>query len=365
MLVAVVLIELAVARQLAAFTNMFAEDWRLTGRAAGRKAVHCQVVCFGDSLVKFGVQPAVIEERTGGRVYNLALYRGQTPSSYFLLRHVLRSGARPAEVVVDADPHLLEHDPLASVRPWAELCDVSDLLDLAWESGDVSFPGRALTAQAIPSLRSRAEIRAWVLAALSGDAGVAKAALKGLWRNWRVNRGAQLMPANPAYPEELIAKSYGPAGWSPRPINLRYARRFLDLAARHGVRVFWVIPPVNPLVQDRRERCPLDAQHAGLLAALLADFPNLVVVDGRRSGYDRRAFHDATHLCREGAVALSAEIGDLIGRPYPAAPGSRWTRLQPFRARNSAAPMEDLMESHHAIARAPRRDLGAPPVLTR
>ncbi|HEV3120959.1 MAG TPA: hypothetical protein VGY53_03615, partial [Isosphaeraceae bacterium] len=47
-------------------------DWRLTGRSVAREAPGCEVLCFGDSLVKYGIAPRVIEKRTGKRAYNFA-----------------------------------------------------------------------------------------------------------------------------------------------------------------------------------------------------------------------------------------------------------------------------------------------------
>ena len=39
------------------------------------------VICFGDSLVKLGIVPAVIEGRLGRRAYNLSACAGQAPAT--------------------------------------------------------------------------------------------------------------------------------------------------------------------------------------------------------------------------------------------------------------------------------------------
>ena len=65
----------------------------------------------GDSLAKLGVAPSLVEARSGRSVYNLAVCAGQAPSSYFLLRRVLDSGARPTAILVDFFPRLLQVPP--------------------------------------------------------------------------------------------------------------------------------------------------------------------------------------------------------------------------------------------------------------
>src|SRR3954465_2985596 len=70
-------------------------DWVQSRKASDRDVRGCRLLCFGDSQVKTGVVPQVLEARTGWRTHNLALVGGQAPSSYFLLRRALDRGARP------------------------------------------------------------------------------------------------------------------------------------------------------------------------------------------------------------------------------------------------------------------------------
>ena len=68
------------------FANYSAECWRMSGWAA-RHVRRSEVLCFGTSLSKHGVLPRVIEHlQTGKRAYNLAVFSGPVPASYFLLR---------------------------------------------------------------------------------------------------------------------------------------------------------------------------------------------------------------------------------------------------------------------------------------
>ena len=85
------------------FRHPWGWDWKQTVRAIGREARGCEVLCFGDSLVKYGVVPRVLEARLGRRAYNLAVANGQAPTAYFLLRRALEAGARPAAVLIDGE----------------------------------------------------------------------------------------------------------------------------------------------------------------------------------------------------------------------------------------------------------------------
>ncbi len=74
-----------------ALANYSAECWRVTGEAV-RQVLASEVLCSGTSLSKHGVHPRVIQARTGKRAYNLELFSGPLPASYFLQRRRWRRG---------------------------------------------------------------------------------------------------------------------------------------------------------------------------------------------------------------------------------------------------------------------------------
>jgi len=67
----VALAELAAGRIDLGASNPDGAFWRHRARAARREAARCRVLCLGDSLVKYAVDPAVIEARLGRRACNL------------------------------------------------------------------------------------------------------------------------------------------------------------------------------------------------------------------------------------------------------------------------------------------------------
>src|SRR5439155_1142850 len=99
MLAGVMMIELLVTQHDLAYTPSMSLDWKMSGRRAEREAPKSEILCFGDSLIKLGVAPRIVEAGTGRRCYNLGVMFGVAPSEYFLLRRVLQSGARPSALV--------------------------------------------------------------------------------------------------------------------------------------------------------------------------------------------------------------------------------------------------------------------------
>jgi hypothetical protein len=81
-------------------------SWQDAARAASGPEGRSDILCLGDSRIKLGLLPRVLEERLNLTSYNLALLGGQAPSSCFLLRRLL-GGSR--------------HPPIGR-RDWRALC---------------------------------------------------------------------------------------------------------------------------------------------------------------------------------------------------------------------------------------------------
>src|SRR4051794_16960909 len=73
MLVLVAAVEAHFAVHGLRYTSDQALSWKHSARDAVTAARGCEVLCFGDSLVKFGVLPNVITEATNRRAFSLAL----------------------------------------------------------------------------------------------------------------------------------------------------------------------------------------------------------------------------------------------------------------------------------------------------
>jgi hypothetical protein len=330
MLAMVWIIESIVVRCEGHWKPMLAWDWRTTSAAASRSAADCDVLCFGDSQVKHGVLPGVIEERTGWRAYNLALNRGQAPASYYLLRRALRSGARPKAIVVGFHSGLLTTFPAFNWGLWPELLEPGELCGLIWEARDVTLATRTLIGWLLPSTRQSQEIRAAVGAALVGQPLDPRGLIPAARRNWLAHRGAQANEKDPSFTDPPVRPAVPWEGcyWTCRRANRIYLRSFLQLAASRDVPVYLLLPTRSPSARFDRERRGTDAMFDRFLKGLQTEFPNLYVVDGRRLNYDKTLFIDTVHLDRDGAAAFTREVASVLQRKAPKTGAEpRWTVL--------------------------------------
>jgi hypothetical protein len=348
-------VEAYIARRDLDFSTVWAQDWRSGGAAARVEAPGCAVLCFGDSLLKYGLIPSVLEARTGGRAYNMAMHAGKAPGSYFLLQRALESGARPRAVVVDFDAAHLAIGPLDLARQWPEMLTWRDCLDLSVEMRDASLFGQLALAKLLPSLRARHEIREALYALYRRRRERPRYEILVHLRNWSLNRGAQVVPKNSKPPSEVDrARRLPPLPpWECDPTNAAYVERFLSLAQSRGIPVYWLIAPCKGWVQSERERIGYEQPYNVYIKRLIDRYPNLVLLDARHSGYPERVFDDITHLDREGAVALSASVGDVLrAGPGRGAGGPRWLELPPYLDRPSDGAIEDVEQSRIALRQA-------------
>jgi hypothetical protein len=326
---AVVLIgfaEYGVFRCFAKQTPFIPASWQESGRAVTSEAVGVEILVFGDSQAKCGVQPRFL----GRNGFNLAVVGGQAPSSYFLLKRAIQAGARPKAVVVDFFPSLLASDLRINTRQWAEMLDLRECLDLFWTSRDTRLLVPMLANWLLPSLRMRSDLRAGVLAALRDRPDSGSEEGRAYRRNWRVNFGAHLLAENPGFVDGIEPERRRGDRWRPRPEHLAYVRRFLALAGSHQIPVFWLIPTIAPgaravRVQDGREEA-----YNRFVRSMTAEFPGLTVIDpsGTLAG-PAGSFRDVFHLDRRGAVRLSRTVGAAIEEVLTCGPGKeRWIDLK-------------------------------------
>ena len=313
------------------------DDWQylLARRSAARQALGRDLLILGDSQAKFGVLPKVIGARSRLPSYNLAISGAQAPTSYEVLRLALGGGARPTAVVVDFKPFLLAIHPRSSRGGLSFLLSYGESVRLSWLSRDPVFLANLLVHQALPSLRCRTGLRAWVRANLEGRTNRNRLLMPEALNHWTRNDGALVVPSMPGRPVSEIdqQRRLYPPGWTPDRANADYVHLFLRLAEANGVTVYWLMPPVHPAVQAANEAAGFDERYVAFVRAQQRRFPGLVVLDGRHAGYDPAVFLDPTHLGREGAFALSQDLGDVLLRLDRATAPGRWVALPRYRPR--------------------------------
>lgn len=336
MLVGIVAVELFIAGRPKDYTTVTAEDWRLTGLAATAQAPGRDLLCFGDSLIKYGIFPRVIEAKTGLTGYNLALNSGPLPAGYFLLRRALAAGAHPKAIVADFFPLMLPDRPREPVRMYAELASWADCVDLARTAGDGNLGASLALHKLIPSVRCRFEIRRSVRAAFDGKRASPWPREWYMWASWKREQGAQPMGATPpgksaANPDLVAGLTFD--RWAIDPINAAYFERFVSLAEAHDIPVFWVIPPLGPEIEAGRAALGTAALYSQFALKAQARHPNLIVLDARRAGYDMGSHIDPIHLNEGGATTLSGDIGALIAAHLGGRLGVPWADLPPYAGR--------------------------------
>jgi hypothetical protein len=226
MIALVAVTERFVAHHPVAFSGKQSNSWRFSAEAAGRCPRALDVLCLGDSQVKVGVLPRLLEARLGGRVYNAAAFGGQAPSTYFLFRRVLESGATPRAVVVDFDPNLLAVSPKSNAACWPDLVGPRDAFALVREAG---------LAALFPSYKGRTEIRAWVRAALARRVDPGLEEREAMVRNWHANLGAHVAARGNQTSQWAVDTNVGRAkAWKPHRVNAAYLDRFLERARGTG-----------------------------------------------------------------------------------------------------------------------------------
>ena len=348
MLGILVAIEWTLTRHDLDFTAPWHWDWRMSGKLTAKKQAGADVLLFGDSLLKFGVMPKVIQDRSGRTAYSFALHTGQTSSSYFMLKRVLDAGYRPKALVFDMTPHMFTHIPEENARLWPELLSPGECLDLARVMGKPDFFASTILARFIPSIKERHDLRASIVAAITGRPSPSRRGeIPAYRRNWKMNDGGQLMPDGPSPPidpDHWVRSLY--STWNPNPVNVAYLDRFFKLTDEAKIPVVWLLTPVQPTIQTRTEANGFDADHTRFVRSVADRFPRVTVADARHSGFEAEEFNDGVHLKRPGALRLSAAIGDLLREDSRS---HRWVDLDAGRPRSVESPIEDVNQSAVAL----------------
>ena len=339
-----------VVRHWLDLTDPVSLSWRYSACAARTEVRDTQILCLGDSLVKHGLVPSVIERTSGQKAVNLSAARASTVLTYCLLRRALDSGARPKALIVNAKPAVLLGGPAFNARPWQEILCPHDLVELLQITKNAPFVASTLLGRALPSLRARLEIQAAFTAAIQGETDSARTINSVLWRNWTVNNGANVASAIPAYGGELkpeVERQLYTDIFHIDPANVEAIERTLKLATTRRIPLFWVLFPLSANLQARRDRSGAEMQHEAFIRSLVARYRGtLIVLDARRLSYPDAFFADATHLNSRGAIALSRSVAAAIAAretmPGPPSSKSSWVVLD--RPNPSGDPWADSVE---------------------
>jgi hypothetical protein len=341
MVVLVLTLETAVSWHWRDLASYQALGTRFAARQATTSAPACAVLVLGDSQMKFGFDPTRLERTLGFSAFNLAVPGTPPALSQAILARALDAGARPRAIVLG---HMtLWGNPRDNLGEFSEILDPVESLELARTSQDPGLLATVVTRRLFPSLRYRAALRASLLARFEdglphGGAGPGRRAIE-LLHEWETHQGAQSVTADGRFDgrmEPQLEQRLFSQPWRVNPFHDSYLRGTLAVAAAHDIPVFWVVAPIVPAAQARRDVLGYDARHTRNLRAIFSKTPGVIVLDARHSDYPVSAFFDSCHLNADGAAALTAAIARAVGdhlahpRETPAAPAPRWIELAPF-----------------------------------
>jgi hypothetical protein len=339
--------------------SRLSSSWQTAIRAASGPAAGAEILCFGDSLVKLGIQPRVLRARLGRSAYNLSVLGGQPPTSYLLLRRVLEDGHRPDALVVNFSPLLLGMDPRVNLEWWAGLINGRERAELACRANDPALAASLFVQGVIGSWSSRETIRdALSLSAFEargGDSRDQTIELAALARNWEWNLGAQVAPRKFVPIEGSLPRPYDGPGWKwhPHPAHAYFVERFLAMAQERRIPVYWVLTPALCTWLERNTRVGTVGAYRRFVEQQVARFTVLTVLDAQRMAWEPSWFRDPIHLNRDGAVRLSMLVSAAIDRRGQATSvGSRWIVLDrdAFAVPDEFAELlEDLDQSRVAV----------------
>lgn len=332
-------------------------SWQWANRAAEGPEAGAEVLCFGDSLIKLGIVPRVLEERLGRSSYNLAVLGGPAPASHELLRRVLDRGCRPRAMVVHFSPLLLGMDPKAGLEWWAGGLRIGDRLALLGRTRDPSMVGSLIMHGLFGSIVARDAIRS-ALGLRSESSGyvdrLGREGIEELVVGWTQNQGTQLAPREFVPVAGSLPKPYLGRGWSwaPNPVHAYFVDRFLAMAQEREIPVYWVIPPADAAWLDRNEDVGTVRAYREYVRGLLGRYEVLTVLDAQKAGWGRRWFRDPIHLNRDGAVRLSGLVATAIvdGQGAPASV-DRWIAMDQL---DQTRPADDRLADGPITMEGPR-----------
>jgi len=316
MLVLITAIECFVSRNWLDLTDPVSLSWRYSALAVSKKSAGCDLLCLGDSLLKHGLIPSVVDEGTGRRTVNAAAARAPSLWTYFLLRRALDAGAHPKAIIINAKPAVLLGSLEFNTRYWQEVVSPRECLDLSRMASGGSFILSTIAGRLLPSLRARLEVRSYVLAALGGKADPITAINRVLWRNWSVNGGANVVTAlsrSHGESEAEIERRLHPGVFHVDPANAVGLESLFRLAAQRKIPVLWLLPPLTNELQTRRDKSGSEASYERFIRSFAERYPQTLTVLDARRGFDQSIFFsDLTHMSGAGAIALSQSVGAAI-----------------------------------------------------
>jgi hypothetical protein len=285
---------------------------KIKNRVSQTENTNFDVLVLGDCHIFTGIDPRIVEKRTGLKTFNYATFaRNSILSSYLLLKnHLGHNQKRPLFIVMTFAYEvttLAEENFDRSILPF--MFDIKDgnFWTLAHEIGF----NKTVTLQ-IPSLKNRD----FFLEGRFPKRLVKPEKIRDFENNVMLERGYYRNS------EEIIYNGYAP----PQPIDEhyqpsqffeKYLRKLLTLALKNHIVVLYPVftVPENEY-NNFYSKSHVFETYSKLLARLKQDFPNLIYWEWQKDLSSPEFYRDPSHLNRQGCLLLSQKVAELISAYY-------------------------------------------------
>jgi hypothetical protein len=272
------------------------------------------LLVMGDSVARGSILTSVLHEHLGKGVTirNDAMQGTGPETAYFALKRMIAAGRIPGAILYAPSPHTFAstrmHIVAGGLCTWPEM---ADLLGSGHDRFDIlgstllrfSYTLR-YREQIAELLRGRREVLALFRpAVLNEDERVASAEKQAADRKPTAATPAPLKP--------LFRIPFTVA-----PVNRYYLDRFLNLAARHKIPIYWVTTPCTQRGYDSREKFGFNADYYRFLDQL-ATRPQVTVLQREFPVYADTDTSDQTHFDLPASRRFSAELGRRLQTAWP------------------------------------------------
>jgi lysophospholipase L1-like esterase len=341
--------------------------WRDTGRdSRSPEAREADVILLGDSMIRCGLVPEILEAKTGRKTVTLALTGGRPSAALLLLNRVLEQGGAPSVVVIDFEPLILINSPYSAWTAWYELLEPRDVFDFGQWMHDPSFPASFSLGHAFLSIRHRqlfeGQFKAFVengdwLHSLATAETVATPPVLSHGTPARAPASVHTQPLNDGGHHSLkIDVNQEPAEFAstnpanslgellpplPRTVEFQLTSlspgatnkleakaviKLLRLTRDQKIALYIAIPPRGAELEKHLDDHGLAAWRDRFHDSLLREFPHVRVIDSRHAGYSDLLFSDSSHVNHAGAQAWSRDFAATLARELTS-PGHEARRI--------------------------------------
>lgn len=274
--------------------RLFQVNRMVSGQAA-------DVQIMGDSVAQGGIIAEDLERMLSDKkVVNRALAGTGPEFSYFILKHDLQLGKVPKTIVYAPSAHTFAS--LRISRLVGAFCDWPEIFEIVASGKEPFEVLYGIFCKLSYTLRYREQIAETIKGGGRSTTEIAAAAVP-------VKQSSLSQPET-RFPKEHMHPMYRKK-FEVQEFNRFFLEKFLELAARHDIKIFWATRPVLPVIYESRKLFNFDADFFQFLDDL-SQRHNIHVLQKEFLLFDEAKFSDYTHLNKTGAEQFTRILGEKL-----------------------------------------------------